>query len=125
MSPKFNCLLERNLGFPNGSAGKEYTCNAGDKGHTCLSPGLRRSPWRRIWQTTPIFLPEKSHGQRSLASYCPKGRKELDMTKHKPRKKSMLNRGDGKLSSWILSSGYFLNGYFILINKSRHKDGIN
>ena len=125
MSPKFNCLLERNLGFPNDSSGKEYTCNAGDIGDMGLSPGLGRSPWGRKWQTTPIFLSEKSHGQRTLAGYCPKGLKELDMTKQKPRKKSMLNRGEGKLSSWILSSGYFLNGYVFLINKSRHKDGIN
>ena len=107
MSPKFSCLLERNLGFPNGSEGKEYTCNAG------LSLGLGRSPWRRNVKP-PIFLPEKSHGQRSLVGYYPMGRKELDMTKQKPRKKSMLNRGKGKLSSWMLSSGYFLNGYFFL-----------
>ena len=25
-----------------------------------------RSPWRRKWQPTPVFLPGKSHGQRSL-----------------------------------------------------------
>ena len=35
---------------------------------------------RRKWQLTPVFLPEKSHGQRSLAGYGAKGRKELDMT---------------------------------------------
>ena len=29
---------------------------------------------------TPVFLPGKSHGQRSLAGYSPWGRKELDMT---------------------------------------------
>ena len=27
--------------------------------------------WRRKWQPTPVFLPEKSHGQRSLADYSP------------------------------------------------------
>ena len=27
---------------------------------------------------TPVFLPEKSHGQRSLVSYSSKGHKELD-----------------------------------------------
>ena len=27
-----------------------------------------------------VFLPKKSHGQRSLADYSPKGRKELDTT---------------------------------------------
>ena len=36
--------------------------------------------WRRKWQPAPVFLPQKSHGQRSLAGYSPKGRKELDMT---------------------------------------------
>ena len=28
-------------------------------------------PWRRKWQSTPVFLPGKSHGQRSLAGYSP------------------------------------------------------
>ena len=28
-------------------------------------------PWRRKWQPTPVFLPGKSHGQRSLAGYSP------------------------------------------------------
>ena len=38
-------------------------------------------PWRREWQPTPVLLPGKSHGQRSLVSYySPWGRKELDTT---------------------------------------------
>ena len=32
------------------------------------------------WQPTPVFLPGKSHGQGSLVSYSPRGRKELDTT---------------------------------------------
>ena len=36
--------------------------------------------WRRKWQSTPVFLPGEFHGQRSLASYSPWGRKESDMT---------------------------------------------
>ena len=36
--------------------------------------------WRRMWQSTPVFLPGESHGQRSLAGYTPRGCKELDMT---------------------------------------------
>ena len=36
-------------------------------------------PWRRKWQPTPVFSPGESHGQRSLAGYSPRGRKELDM----------------------------------------------
>ena len=40
-----------------------------------------RSPWRRKWQPTPVFLPAEFHGQRSLADYSPWGSKESDMTK--------------------------------------------
>ena len=29
--------------------------------------------WRRKWQATPVFLPGKFHGQRSLAGYSPWG----------------------------------------------------
>ena len=38
-------------------------------------------PWRWIWQPTPVFLPEKSPRQRSLAGYNPWGHKESDTTK--------------------------------------------
>ena len=37
-------------------------------------------PWRREWLSTPVFLPGKSHGQRSLTGYSPWSHKELDMT---------------------------------------------
>ena len=37
-------------------------------------------PWRRKWQPTPVLLPGKSHGRRSLVGYSPWGHKELDMT---------------------------------------------
>ena len=36
--------------------------------------------WRRQWQPTPVFLPGKSHGQRSLVSCSPWGGKESDTT---------------------------------------------
>ena len=65
------------LGFPNSSDGKESACSVGDPG---LIPGLGRSPGRRKWQPTPVFLPEKSHGQRSLAGYSLWGRQESDTT---------------------------------------------
>ena len=38
--------------------------------------------WRRKWQPTPVFLPGKSHGWRSLVGYSPWGHKELDTTEH-------------------------------------------
>ena len=36
--------------------------------------------WSGQWQSTPVSLPGKSRGQRSLVGYSPWGRKELDMT---------------------------------------------
>ena len=36
---------------------------------------IGKIPWRRKWQPTPVFLPEESHGQRSLAGYSPWGHK--------------------------------------------------
>ena len=45
-----------------------------------FDPWVGKIPGRRKWQPTPVFLPEKSHGQRSLAGYSPWGCKELDPT---------------------------------------------
>ena len=43
-------------------------------------PTMQDILWRREWQPTPVLLPGEFHGQRSLASYSPSGRKELDRT---------------------------------------------
>ena len=40
-----------------------------------FNPWFRKIPWRRKWQPTPVFLPGKFHGQRSLAGYSPRGRR--------------------------------------------------
>jgi len=64
-------------GLPWWFSGKESSQNAGDAG---LIPGLRRSPWRRKWQSTPVFLPGESHGLRSLVGYSPWGCEESDTT---------------------------------------------
>ena len=40
-----------------------------------------KTPWRREWQPTPVFLPGESDGQRSLAGYSPWGRRESDTIK--------------------------------------------
>ena len=40
----------------------------------------REDPLGKGWQPAPVFLPGKSHGQRSLADYSPWGHKELDTT---------------------------------------------
>ena len=33
-----------------------------------FNPWVKKIPWRRKWQLTPVFLPEESHGQRSLVA---------------------------------------------------------
>ena len=42
-----------------------------------FNPWVRKIPHRRKWQRTPVFLPGKSHGQRSLLGYSPWGQKSL------------------------------------------------
>ena len=46
---------------------KNPPANAGD----VREEGIRKIPWRRVWQSTPVFLPGESHGQTSLAGYSP------------------------------------------------------
>ena len=36
----------------------------------------QEDPWRKEWQPTPLFLPGKFHGQRSLAGSSPQGHKK-------------------------------------------------
>jgi len=45
------------------------TANAADAADSI--PGLERFPWSRKWQSTPLFLPGKFHGQRNLVGYSP------------------------------------------------------
>ena len=54
--------------------GKESTCQRRRHG---FSPWVRKIPWRWKWQPTPIFLPGKSHGQKSLAGYSPRCRERV------------------------------------------------
>ena len=49
-------------------------------GRPGFNPWVGKIPWRRKWQPTPILLPGKFHGLRSLVCYSPWGHKELDTT---------------------------------------------
>ena len=60
--------------------GKESACNAGNTGDVEFDSWVGKIPWRREWQSTPVFLPEKFLRQRSLAGYGPWGHKESDMS---------------------------------------------
>ena len=45
-----------------------------------FDPWVGKIPWRRKWQPTPVLLPRKFHGWRSLVGYSPWGHEESDMT---------------------------------------------
>ena len=64
------------LGFPCRPVGKESACSIGDPG-SILGWG---EPLEKEWPTTPVSLPGKSHGQRSLVGCSPWGRKESSTT---------------------------------------------
>ena len=48
---------------------KNPPAHAGDAGGGWFHSWVRKMPWRRKWQPTPVFLLGKSHGQRSLVGY--------------------------------------------------------
>jgi len=58
-------------------SGKKSTCQYR---RPEFDPWVRKTPWRRKWQPTPVFLPGKSHGWRSQAGCRPWGHKESDTT---------------------------------------------
>ena len=64
-------------GLPWWLIGKEPSCQCRRHG---FSLWVGKIPWRRKQQAIPVFLPVKSHGQRSLPGYSPWGCKESDMT---------------------------------------------
>ena len=63
------------MSFPSGGAVK----NRLQLRRCSFDPWVGKIPWRRAWQATSVFLPGKSHGQRSLAGYSPWGDRESDM----------------------------------------------
>ena len=66
------------LGFPGWLSSRVCL----QRGRCGFHPWVRKIPWRRKWQTTPVFLPGKSYGQRSLVGCSSQGSKESDTTEH-------------------------------------------
>ena len=67
-------------GFSGGASGKESCCQRRRRRRCKFDPWVEKIPWRRKWQSAPVFLPGEFHGQRSLVGYSPQGRKESDET---------------------------------------------
>ena len=65
--------------FPRWLTGKESSCQC----RRCrLDPWVGKIPWKRKWQSTPVFLLGKFHAERSLSGYSPWDCKESDAIEH-------------------------------------------
>ena len=63
-----------------GASDKESICQCRRLKRHGFSLWVGKTPRRRKWWTTPVFLPGESHGQRNLVGYRPQGRKKSDTT---------------------------------------------
>ena len=87
--------------FLHSSDSKESTCQRRIPG---FNPWVGKIPWRRAWQSTPVFLPGESDGQRSLVGYSPWGREESDTTErltHIPGAYIPVAKRDKELNTWV------------------------
>ena len=74
--PNF-CKPCTNFWLPRWLRGKESACQC--RRHR-FDPWVGKIHWKRKWQPTPVFLPGKVHGQRSLAGCSPRDCKESGLT---------------------------------------------
>ena len=92
---KFNITVR--TGLPCCLSGKEFACQSRRHKRWRLDPWVEKIPWRKKRHPTPVFLPGKSHGQRSLVGYSPVGCKKLDMTErehtHRAIRKPLKQKG--------------------------------
>ena len=72
-----------------------------------FDPLVGKTPWRRAWQPTPVFLPGKIHGQRSLVGYSSWGCKESDMPEESEQERKVKwvplkseRKGKQKQETW-------------------------
>ena len=61
-------------------SGKESACQCRRCKRCGFEPRVRKIPWSRTWQPTPVFLPGESQGQKSLVGCRLRGCTELDTT---------------------------------------------
>ena len=80
--PSLPSFLPRTIeGLPRWLSGKESACQCRTHKRWGINPWVGKTPRRRKWQPTPVLLPGKSHGQRSLVGSSAWGRRESDRNK--------------------------------------------
>ena len=68
--------------LPRWHSGKESACQCRRHKRQWFDPWIRKIPWSREGQHTPLFFPAEFHGLRKLEDYSPWGLKESDTTEH-------------------------------------------
>ena len=61
-----NSVLRKNYYRTDVASDKEPTCQHRRSKRHEFNPWVRKIPWRKIWQPTPLFLPRESQGQGNL-----------------------------------------------------------
>ena len=98
-------------GFSGGFVIKNPPANAGECWRRGFNPWVKKIPWRRKWQPTPVFLPGGFYGQKSLAGYSPYGPKESDRTEQL----TPLAERHGAPYKWILPLVSYFHSVFLLV----------
>ena len=70
------------VGLPRWPSGKEPAFQCRRHKRLGFDPWVGKIPWSKKWQCTLVLLFGKLPGQKSLAGYRQRGRKESDMTEH-------------------------------------------
>ena len=65
---------------PPSPCGSDSKASCLQSGRPSFNPWVGKILWRRKWPPTPVLLPGKSHGRKSLVGYSPWGLKESDTT---------------------------------------------
>ena len=89
-------------------SGKESDCQCRRHKTCSFDPWVVKIPWGRKQQVPLVFLPGKSHGQRSLVAYSLDGGRESDMTEHK------------NVLLFLIISSVCSTSYFILLKIRSH-----
>ena len=84
-------------------SGKEYACQCMRHKRRGFHPWVRKIYWSRKWQPTPVFLPGKLHGQRSLAGYI-----VHEVAKNWTQRSDWVHTHGLTVGSWYNSSSYHL-----------------
>ena len=101
-------------GFPRWCSGKESVCQGRRHRRCRLHPWERGGeiPWSRKWHPTPVYLPEKFHGQRSLVGYRLWSCKEPNVTEH-THTLTHTHTHTRKMEVYLLSYNYSMVGRHI------------